>query len=138
MNTDYVVVGSIGFAQVGTGEYFAKEKIERQVIGEIVADNELFKVPEELKNIARLKYKTFPHDFGAYRELVVVYDYTALDDNEDLSDQFWNWFNELESFDFESEEIMERCEQLYRETFKMTILPGNKGKDDNNDNLRAV
>lgn len=136
MNTDYVVIGSIGFAQLGSGEYFEKEKIEKQVIQEIVTKNEIFKIPTEFAGMASLSYKSFPHDFGTYRELCLVYVPGFLDDDEEKQDVFWTWVNEMESFDFESEEIMERCSELYFEQNRMRIIPGGKGSE--GDNLRIV
>lgn len=136
MTTDYIVIGSIGFAQLGTGEYFQKEKIEKKVIQEIVANNEIFKIPKEFATMASLRYKSFPHDFGTYRELCMVFVPDFFDDDEEKEDAFWTWVNEMESFDFESEEIMERCYQLYSEKNPMRIIPGGKGSE--GDNLRIV
>ncbi len=126
MNTDYVVIGSIGFAQLGSGEYFEKEKIEKEVIQEIIAENEIFKIPKKFAGIASLRYKSFSHDFGTYRELCVVYIPDFFDDNEEMEDAFWNWVNEMESFDFESEEIIERCQKLYFKKNGMKVIQGGK------------
>jgi lipocalin len=35
----------------------------------------LFPVPEELSGEVWFEIKTFPHDFGSYREVAVVYNY---------------------------------------------------------------
>lgn len=139
-NQDYIVIGSIGFAQVGSGDFFAKEKVERQVIQEIVTKNEIFKIPERLSSIARLKYKGFPHDFGTYYELCVIYKVDPIDDNEDLAEKFWDWVNEMECFDFETEEIMARCRELYGKNVEMTVIPGGKsyGKKENPGGLQAM
>lgn len=135
MITDYVVIGSIGFAQLGSGEYFQKEKIEKKVIQEIVSNNEIFEIPTKFAFMASLRYKSFPHEFGTYRELCLVFIPDFFDD-EETENEFWTWVNEMESFDFESEEIMERCQQLYYEENRMKVIPGGKGND--NYGLRVV
>lgn len=78
---DYVVIGSSPYdedcAQVGTPDYSSKCKLElnefrRQLI-------EKFGEPPFG---ARLRIKSFPHDFGTYHELVVEYN----DNNEEAED----------------------------------------------------
>lgn len=137
-NTDYIVIGSIGFAQVGTNKYSEKEEIEKKVIQEIVKKEEIFKIPTNILDVVRLVYKRFNHDFGEYFELCVVYNEELLDLNEDLEVEFYKWVNQMEEFDFESEEIMERCNELYREEFSMTVIKGGKDNDDDINNLKIV
>ena len=122
---DYCVIGSIGFAQVGTGEYFAKEKVEKQVILEIAQTNPLFKIPEKLQGKARLSYKSFPHDIGVYYELCVIYDLDIENDGYQET-LLWDWINRMCEFDFESEEILEKCQSIYGKTVEMQLLPGGK------------
>ena len=130
-NWNYEVIGFIGFAQVGTGEYFTKEKIEKQVILDIVKKNEMFKVPLELTGVANLRYKSFTHDFGTYYELCVVFDEDEIEDDETLNEAFWEWINKIQGYDFESEEIMAQCQALYVEQSNLTVIQG--GKSDNRD-----
>lgn len=133
--TEYEVIGSIGFAQAGTGEYFAKEKVEKEVILDIIKKNDLFKIPEELQNKARLVYKSFPHDVGCYYELCAVYD-LDIEDDEDKETLLWNWINGMCEFDFESEEILEKCQEIYGKTVEMQVLPGGKGKENQDNKLK--
>lgn len=131
-NTDYEVIGSIGFAQVGTGEYFAKEKVEKAVIKEIIAKEKIFTTPPDLLGIARLVYKRFSHDFGEYYEVCVIYSQELIDTDDTFEEELWDWINDMQSFDFESEEIMERCQELYQKENPMTVIIGGKKKADNN------
>ena len=65
--------------------------------------------------------KSFPHDFGTYHEIVLFYDDTLIDEWEysedeastDLQDKLWDWFQTIEAFDLESEEITEHIKKLY-------------------------
>lgn len=137
LSHDYEVIGSIGFAQVGTGEYFAKEKVEKKVIVDLINERKsIFQVPIGLIGIARLSYKGFPHDFGTYYELVVVYDDSLVSQSEEIETELWDWINKMQEFDFESEEIMERCNELYRSENFMNVLTG--GKQNNNSKLKIV
>lgn len=81
-----------------------------------------FTVSEELKSLdCYFSVKSFPHDFGNYHEIVLVYDDSKIEEWEtsedevlnELHDSFWNWFNIVESFDLESEEITEQIKNLY-------------------------
>lgn len=133
LSHDYEVIGSIGFAQVGTGEYFAKEQVEKKVIVEIIDNNpQIFKVPIGLIGIARLTYKGFSHDFGTYYELCVIYDDSLVCESEEIETELWDWINNMQEFDFESEEIIERCNELYRSEVVMTATPGGKQKENTN------
>ena len=128
---DYITAGSIGFAQVGTDFYLEKQKVETNILLDIIQENEIFKVPKELQNKAYFRMKKFYHDFGSYKELCVIYDRDEIEDDEEMNDIFWNWFYEVESFDYESEEIMERCRVLFNEMYPMRVIKG--GKNDNDD-----
>jgi hypothetical protein len=117
---DYLNVGANGFAQVGDPEYFRKNKIEMSYLLELILSK--FPVPAELTGIyCYFMVKAFPHDFGTYHEIVLVYDDSKIEEWEtsedevlnELHDSFWNWFNIVESFDLESEEITEQIKNLY-------------------------
>ena len=120
---DYLNVGSNGFAQVGNEHYFAKSRIEMHYLLELIVNK--FPIPEELKTLCRFAVKAFPHDFGTYHEIVLHYDDYAIgdgyDDEDDENDDhcvmiyntFWDWFNQVEAFDMESEEITEAIKTRY-------------------------
>lgn len=120
---DYLNVGANGFAQVGDPDYFRKSNIEMSYLLELIRSK--FPLPEELTGIyCYFMAKAFPHDFGTYHEIVLVYDDSKIDEwdsSEDevlneLHDTFWNWFNVVEFFNFESEEITEQIKKLYLES----------------------
>ena len=155
MNLDYVTIGSIGFAQLGELHYFEKRKIEKEIIREVIAENELFKIPEEFRLICIFFIKCFPYEYDSYDELVIVYDRNVIDEweDEDVSEtydnddpnfinekepnkfnKFWEFVNKCEEFDWESEDLMEKCQKLYQEKFPMLIVH----KRDENEGLKAV
>lgn len=135
---DYVVIGSIGFAQLGNDDFFQKEKIETSVIKEIIKENpEIFSTPDGLSGIVRLKMKSFSHDFGTYKELCVIYDESLIEDSDGLSEEFWDWVNNMECFELETEETIQRCQELFQKEYPMRIIRGGKEKGDNN-NLKIV
>jgi len=116
---DYLVVGSNGFAQVGDPDYYKKNLVEMNFLLELI--NEKFPVPGKFTFTCFYAKKSFPHDFGTYHEIVLYFDDAVLDewkDSEDeftrnLFDEFWDWFNQVEAFDLESEEITKRIQELY-------------------------
>ena len=116
MNRDYIVIGSIGYAQLGQDDYYQKEQVERKVLIDLVKENELFHVPEKLHGKCYLKHKAFQHECGTYKELCVIYH-----DDVDEEEEFWDWVNSMEEFDFESEEIMEKCAAVHREMYPMQV-----------------
>jgi hypothetical protein len=145
---DWLCVGSNGFAQVGSENYFAKNKVEMKYLLELIRDK--FPIPEELKTLCRFAAKSFQHDFGTYHEIVVHFDDVTIGDGYDeedngfpftseeelrksfeentpvvfaketLHDIFWNWFHDVELFDMESEEITQAIEAKYFGTLNMS------------------
>ena len=63
-----------------------------------------------------------------------------LEDDEELNEKFWNWVNEMECFDFESEEILEMCNKKHREMFDLEVhYKKETGKEDETgNNLKIV
>ena len=114
---DYIVIGSIGFAQVGQEHYGKKREIEKQVINELVKIENIFQITSEFKDLCYKEYKTFQHDFGSYDELCLVYDNAEIDDwiDNDIekNQRFWNWVNEMESYDFEQQILIDLCESKF-------------------------
>jgi len=117
---DYLNVGSNGFAQVGDQDYFAKSKVEMKYLLELLRDK--FPIPEELGSLCFFGIKYFPHDFGTYMEIVLHYDDIAISDEYDDDDEeneydlhgiFWCWFNKVESFKLETDEITEVIRAKY-------------------------
>ena len=131
--TDYIVLGSIGFAQLGTDDFFNCEKIETLVLKELIQENDLFKIPDDFKQHCNITMKSFSHDFGTYKELCLIYSqefYDELDSSEE--NKFWIWVNEMECFDYESEEMIEKCKTKYFEEFPMKVSYRSKKEEKQN------
>ena len=118
---DYLVIGSNGFAQVGSPEYLQKNQIEMRVLLEHLTNK--FPIPNEFLQICIYKVKWFQHDFGSYSEIVLVYNDGILGDWEDeeleIFDRFWDWFNTVESVDLESKELIQHIKNRYLESIKL-------------------
>jgi len=117
---DYLVIGSNGFAQVGSQDFHEKNKIEMKVLKEYLRN--IHPIPEEFWHICAYRVKWFDHDFGRYSEIVLVFDdYTLAqweEDNPDKFDKFWNWFNDVEDVDLESESINQAIRGAYEKTIQ--------------------
>ncbi|MBN1987443.1 MAG: hypothetical protein JW761_14120, partial [Prolixibacteraceae bacterium] len=108
-----------GFAQVGDPDYYKKNLVEMNYLLDLI--NEKFSVPEQFTFTCFFVKKSFPHEFVTYHEIVLYFDEVVLDEWKDsddefiqgLFDEFWDWFNHVEAFDLESEEITERIQELY-------------------------
>jgi len=113
---DYLVIGSNGFAQVGDPEYFEKNKVEMRVLMEHLKNNHL--ISEEFWHMCDYRVKWFTHDFGRYSEIVLIYDDYILnqwnEDNSDKFNRFWDWFNDIEAIDLESDYLNKAIEASYR------------------------
>ncbi len=140
---DYLCVGSNGYAQVGDPLYLEKNAVEMNYLYQFI--REKFPIPERLQTLCRFAVKAFSHDFGTYHEIVLHYDDITIEaepennplltmtekeleeyfdkplpeSDQTLSDIFWNWFNEVESFDLESEEITETIKTKYLATLNL-------------------
>jgi len=112
---DYLTIGSNGYAQVGQPDFYQKNKIEMRVLMEYLENHHT--IPEEFSNMCCYKVKWFQHDFGDYSEIVLYYNDRQLEDWEESdpekSVRFWNWFNDIESVDLESEALTELIESRY-------------------------
>lgn len=160
---DYLNVGSNGFAQVGDDLYYEKNRVEMKYLLEMIENK--FPIPAELAPHCYFAVKSFPHDFGTYHEIVLHYDDVAIGDGNDeeedgfpnidqeiinycttnnlpipqapvsLHDIFWDWFNEVESFDMETEEITEAIKAKYCRTLDteksehLTVITNIKNKN---------
>ena len=115
---NYLNIGSIGFAQLGSPDYYEKRQIENQVLQEAIQAPE-WAVPEEFKDNAYIGIKSFRYDdLGSYDEVVLYYtraiedlEWNGLDD--DKHERFWEWANTIESIDLETEENLTKCKYLY-------------------------
>ena len=118
---DYLVIGSNGFAQVGNPEFMQKNQVEMRVLLEYLKSN--FPIPNDFSNICYYKIKWFQHDFGSYSEIVLIYNNSILGDWEDeepeIFDRFWDWFNTVESVNMEDEELTGRINNRYLESIKL-------------------
>ena len=118
---DYLVVGSNGFAQVGSPEYLQKNQIEMRVLLVYLIAN--FPVPEDFAQMCFYKVKWFQHDFGSYSEIVLIYNNSILEDWEDeqteIFDRFWDWFNTVESVNLESEQLTQCITDKYHASIEL-------------------
>jgi hypothetical protein len=122
---DWIYIGSNGFAQVGDPLYHEKNLAEKAIIFQLLRENKELQVPEEFYGIAGFQWKAQSHDFGTYHDLAIKYNDTYICQLEDSEveednakhDRFWKWINTIESFDFETPEITEMCENKYYEMF---------------------
>ena len=112
---DYLNIGSNGFAQVGSQDFFEKNKVEMGVLIQYM--NNSHPIPDELAHICFYRAKWFSHDFGSYSEVVLMYDDRILnqwDENEpEKFNRFWEWFNDVECVDMETEGISSAIQQAY-------------------------
>jgi hypothetical protein len=120
---DYLVIGSNGFGQVGDPEFLEKNHFEMRILLQYLKDN--YSIPDEFSFMCYYKVKWFNHDFGMYSEIVLIYDDYLLDqwneDDPERFDRFWDWFNDVESADLESDSLTEAIKSKYREK-KSTIM----------------
>ena len=119
--TDWIYIGSNGFAQLGDPLYREKDSAERRVIFQILEENKELHIPDEFSAVAEFSWRGQQHDFGVYHDLNIKYRFMVVnrweEDDPEKHERFWSWINTLESFDFESEEIKEKCEQKWFEMY---------------------
>jgi hypothetical protein len=141
---DFVNIGAIGFAQLGSEDYYAKRLIEKSVLLKYIENQtEIFNIPDEFKGMCFFCSKRFPYENSSYDEIVLSYDDSVVDDwetehdelkettdfeNDEDSDyfetkytRFWDFVNKCESIDLETDELMEQCRLQYAETLKLSI-----------------
>lgn len=128
---DTINIGSTGFAQVGSNDYWEKQKFEGKFLKSKTV--ELIGEPPEG---SYLIWKGFPHDFGTYHELCLVMD--------DENDKHWNYMDKAEGIDMDGmeEEIellwlqdhQEKIEpdDVRHPKFRETYMEGGDGQDPEN------
>jgi hypothetical protein len=123
---DYLVLGSTGFAQMGDSAFYEKLNVEMRVLLDYFRNN--FPIPQKFKTLAYYSIKTFDHDFGQYKEIVLWYDreyFDSLEDSEIESDSevfelFWSWFRVIESADLESDQLTNQIRDAYFKTIDVS------------------
>ena len=124
MIMDYLVIGSNGFVQVGYPDFHEKNRIEMKVLLEYLQNN--YSIPEEFWHMCYYKVKWFNHDFGMYSEIVLIYDDNILnqwDENDpDKFNRFWDWFNDIEAIDMESDYLTGAIKARYQNVKKLQSL----------------
>ena len=112
---DYLCIGSNGFAQVGRPDFYEKNRVEMRVLLEYLKKN--YPIPEEFAHMCWYKVKWFAHDFGNYSEIVLIYDDYILNQwdevNPDKFNRFWDWFNDVEGVNLESDILNEAIQARY-------------------------
>jgi len=113
---DYLTIGSNGFAQVGRPDFLEKNQVEMRVLLRYLVEK--YPIPDEFAFMCHYKVKWFTHDFGRYSEIVLIYDDYILDqwdqENPDKFNRFWNWFNDIESVDLESDYLTNDIRAMYQ------------------------
>lgn len=104
---DFLVLGANGFAQLGTEDFEAKNKIEDSVLLEIIELHPIFLVPEKYKEKTSFKIETFQYGSNYYTGLILIFD------TNDSTEEFWKWANIVEQYDFEQEIITEYCQKKF-------------------------
>lgn len=128
MALDSLYIGCIGFAQMGQPDYYEKQRTERKVIFDYLARN--LPVPDEFISIARYKWVSNSHDFGEYHDLQILFNERELSFlGEDEVSRFWDWANQAEEIDFESDQFMKACLELHLKLIAdKTIVPASLKK----------
>jgi len=112
---DYLVIGSNGFAQVGSPDFNMKNQVEMQVLLSYLESQH--PIPDEFSGMCYYKKKWFDHDFGSYSEIVLIYNNRLVydwDENDpEKFNRFWDWFSTIEALDLESDEITELIRDKY-------------------------
>jgi predicted Zn-dependent protease with MMP-like domain len=123
---DYLNIGCAGFAQLGKPDYSAKASVEMRVCEEFI--EKAHPVPEAFNGIAWITSKSFDHDFGRYREIVIIYDRDLVETWNDEDDEaydmdkhiaFWEWANACEGFDFDNQDLSARIATEYFESLDL-------------------
>lgn len=126
---DYITLGSNGFAQVGRSDYTEKQQSEKAVLMQHM--KEYFPIPECLKHLCFYQWKSFPHDFGTYHELVLCYDRYSLEETDDepteaeieLHEQFWAFVHSCERESLETEELTSAIRLYYEKHYCQDAEP---------------
>ncbi len=122
-STENLTIGSIGFAQLGADDYYDKRQIEKQVLKDLL---ETPTFENKFMDLCKIKIVKEPYEYESYDEIAIVFNchkmYELEESDEERFNEFWEWVNELEAFDFESEELMEKCERLYAESYILSVV----------------
>lgn len=131
MKTDYINLGAIGFAQLGSADYYAKKTVEKKVIQEILL-TDYFEVPKQLDGICWVGVKSFPYEGDSYNEAVLYFDSDTIEDweNEDENSEelhenlkcFHDFMHKLESYDWNTQELLDKCQSLFSLENPMKII----------------
>lgn len=88
-------IGSTGFSQFGTPDYYEKQKFEGKWLINYFIEN--FTLHPRLS----LQWKRQPYEYDSYWDLIVYY-YENDNISEEEMDAIWASINQLEEFDIES------------------------------------
>lgn len=120
---DYLYIGSNGFAQLGDCDYYEKNRVEMKVLLNFLKNNH--PIPEEFTHMCNYKIKWFNHDFGMYSEIVLIYNDSLLylweESDPDKFNRFWEWFNDIESVDLETDYLNDEIKFRYHLTEIKTL-----------------
>jgi hypothetical protein len=114
---DYICIGATGFAQVGSPDYHEKQLAEKAVLLDYFKKKH--PVPDEFSSLCVYFWKSFPHDFGTYHELVILYDRFEIDyledgeENLERHNRFYKFLNDCQSEDLDTEELIEKIRALF-------------------------
>ena len=122
-STENLTLGSIGFAQLGTEDYYEKRQVEKKVLSGLL---ETPTFENKFPDLCRIKILKEAYEYDSYDEVAIVFNCDKVDaleeSDEERFNEFWEWANGLECFDFESDELVEKCEKLYAQEYKLTLV----------------
>jgi hypothetical protein len=127
---DYITIGSNGFAQFGEIDFYEKQRIELPILLTYVKQK--LAIPEKFKDLCHYKIMKFPYDEDSYSEIVLNYNSWIIDqwgDSEDETllekhEEFWEFANEAECIDLETEELTELIKETYlRSCREAEVIP---------------
>lgn len=142
---DYIAIGTMGFAQVGTPHYQSRIKVEKLVISTYYETTDSLKIPTQFQYYAHFKWVQCPHDFGTYWDYQLFYDRDAIetleisdgDEDQELFEQFWRWANHCEtSINTDVDILLKWCYELYLKEITMEIV--HRDMNDKFNGLKAV
>jgi hypothetical protein len=88
-------IGSTGFSQFGTPDYYEKQKFEGQWLLNWLKNN------FELHPFVWVKWKRQPYEGNSYHEIVACF-YEDQNRTEEEIDAIWQCINSLEEIDFDT------------------------------------
>jgi hypothetical protein len=125
---DYFVIGSNGFARIGDPDYYRKSLIEMNYLLGITRIK--FPIPIKFSRTCYFAKKSFPYKCEKLYVVVLFYDDIVLTEwmnspneyDQGLFTEFWDWFNQVETFNLESAEFRRNIQSLYDQSANHSMI----------------